>query len=371
MPLLKAEDFRLRLGIARALSDLVEPAGLVKISWSESPDAWAIVIQSAVEKPNPAYLPLLQAALASNDPALRQGAVKGIGRLSDAAGFALLPPLLSDPSPEIASAASAALAASDFNQAGAMLLDLLKAAQAPASRGVLLKILSDRQQREVLVVAAGDALNADPALSKSACEALASLARGGDLPVLLPLFAKVTPANRLAIQKAVARATALDPDPTAAVSLLSQALDGADADQKAELIKLLAVTDIPQSAEKLKALLAAGDLDSRKQVIRALAAARNKSSAPLLREAAEKGQDPNERILAVKGFIDTIPAIKDRNRGEQIADYRVAWKLAERDEEKNAVRDAVVRINKPEAKKLFDEIKTGQAPAAAQAAPAN
>ena len=368
-PLLKAEDFRLRLGISRALSEVVPPAALGKISWNAAPDAWAVMLHAAVEKPSSASLPLFQSALGASDPALRQIAVKGIGRLNDAAGFELLPPLLADPSPEVASAAAAALAASDFNRADAKLLVLLPTTQAPALRVVLLKILSDRQQRDVFVVAAGDALNADPALGKAAGEALANLARGGDLPVLLPLFAKVPPASRTSLQKAVARATALDRNPAAAVALLSEALAGANTDQKAELIKLLAVIDIPESADKLHTLLAAGDLDSRKQVIRALASARNKSSCPLLREAAEKGQDTSERILAVKGFIDTIPALPGRSSGDQVADYRVAWKLAERDEEKNAVRSAVAGINKPEAKKFLEEIKPTPTPSPTPALP--
>lgn len=366
-PLLKAEDFRLRVGIARALSERLGSAALAKVPWATVPDAWLVMLTGVAEAQRPDSLPLFKSALGADNPAVRKAAIAGLGSLGDGASFDLLVPLLSDASPEIIAAAAEALASTKYQGSGSKLLALHKSASAPAARAVLLGILASRLQRETFALAVADAASDDVALRKAAYDALARLAGGGDLPVLLPLLAKVPPANRTALQKAVARATALDPNPAAAVEQLSASLTGANSAQFADILKLLASIDTPESGAKLSALLASGDVESRKQVIRALAAARNSTAFPILLVAAEKGQDSSERILALRGFIDTVPVLEGRLIPEKIKDYRAAWKLADRTEEKTAIRDAVSKINKPEALKFLEETKPTPTPTPAPA----
>lgn len=374
-PLLKAEDFRLRAGIARALSERLGSGALAGVPWESAPDAWLVMLTGVAEARRADALPLFKSALGSNDPAVQKAAVAGLGSLGDSVSFELLVPLLSGPSPEIAAAAAEALASTTYPGAGSKLLALHKSAATPAAKAVILGALANRLQREAFALAVADAASDDVTLRKASYDALARLAGGGDLPMLLPLLAKAPQANRAAIQKAVARATALDPNPAAAVEQLSASLPGADPAQAADIFKLLAAIDTPESGAKLTALLASGDLESRKQVIRALAAARNITAFPILLAAAEKGQDSTERILALRGFIDTIPVLEGRLIPQKLQDYRAAWKLATRDEEKTAIRDAVAKIDKPEAKRFLEETKPtptptpAPTPAAAAAAP--
>ena len=140
--------------------------------------------------------------------------------------------------------------------------------------------------------------------------------------------------------------------------------DQGDAAQKEILVNVLARLDVKEANDKLAAVLNSQDAELRKQAIRALSSARSSASLALLPVIAEKGQSNSEKILALKGYIDTIAALTDMelNMNQRFNAYSIAWKLAARDEEKAAIRSAVKRIpekkipNSKEAKELLQVV---------------
>lgn len=143
------------------------------------------------------------------------------------------------------------------------------------------------------------------------------------------------------------------------------------------MINVLARLEVKEANDKLQSILSSTDADQRKQAVRALASARSTASLELLPAVAENGQTNSEKILALKGYIDTIGAISDLKDNKRFEAYQKAWKLAVRDEEKAAVRSAVNKIPQkkiPKGKEAVDflkEINTpSPTPAEAQSAPA-
>ena len=120
--------------------------------------------------------------------------------------------------------------------------------------------------------------------------------------------------------------------------------------------------DVPESEASLQSILEGQDIEARKDVIRALAAARNKTSSKLLPRVAENGAGETERILALKGYIDTIGAFEGIPSQKKVEAYRNAWKFAARDEEKAAIRAAVKKIDKPDAVAFLREIAPPESP---------
>ena len=88
---------------------------------------------------------------------------------------------------------------------------------------------------------------------------------------------------------------------------------------------------------------------------------------------AGNGQSNSEKILALKGYIDTIEALPDLSNNDRFKAYLTAWKLASRDEEKSAIRAAVKKVpekkipKSEEAKELIQQINAPPAPTPAPA----
>jgi hypothetical protein len=128
------------------------------------------------------------------------------------------------------------------------------------------------------------------------------------------------------------------------------------------MVNVLARIEVKEANDKLAAVLNSPDVEVRKQVIRALSASRNGTSLSLLPVIASTGQSNSEKILALKGYIDTIALLPDLSNDARINAYLTAWKLASRDEEKAAIRSAVKKIpagripNSKEAKELIQAI---------------
>ena len=100
-----------------------------------------------------------------------------------------------------------------------------------------------------------------------------------------------------------------------------------------------------------------------------MASARSEASLTLLPAVAASGQTNSEKILALKGFIDTIDTLPNSEMNRRVEGYGKAWKLAVHDEEKAAIRDAVKRIpakkmpSTAEAKQLLLDISASATPA--------
>ncbi len=373
---LKSEDYHLREGAAESLAELGTPDQLSAISWDEAADARVVLLKGLAQKANPASLPLFLEALASSDDNVRLAAIDGISRSGDGKNLEMLTPLLSDTNAILARAAKSAVAGLKGGDVGDRLISL-EGSTNPAVSGILLSVLADRQDHKAFDAAIAAMSSQDPALRAAGYGSFSRLAASGDLAKCLALVPTVKEAYAENFQKGLVRAVLLDPSPSSSAAQISAAFDQGNAAQKEIMINVLARLEVKEANDKLQSILSSTDADQRKQAVRALASARSSASLELLPAVAENGQTNSEKILALKGYIDTIGAISDLKDNKRFEAYQKAWKLAVRDEEKAAVRSAVNKIPQkkiPKGKEAVDflkEINTpSPTPAGAQSTPA-
>lgn len=362
--LVKSEDYRLREGAAKALAEAIPVTGLAKIDWA--PDTWGVVLHLITAKATPGDLPLFQKALGSPDARITSAAIAGIGACAAPETLDILLPIAAGSDIPARDAAIKALATSKFPGGNEKLLSAFNAGQAPATRALLLKVMAERQQHEAFQPALEAAKSSDAVMRPAGYAALSKLAGRGNLPGLAALMENVPASDAQNLRTAVVRAAALDPSPPDAVRTLADAHAKAGAKQKADIVNILVALNVPESEAALRSLLDGQDIEVRKDVIRALAAARNKTSCNLLPGIAENAPGETERILALKGYIDTIGTFEGIPLQKKAAAYRIAWKFAARDEEKEAIRAAVRKIDKPDAVAFLREIAPPENPPPAQ-----
>jgi len=337
--LLKNEDYRLRDGAAKALAELATPEQLEAISWNGSTDAFAVLLRSLTQRADPSFLPLFKGALGNTDENVRLAAIAAIAASGDPKGLDLLLPLLSDPAAPVAGAARNAILEMKGSGINERLL-ILESSSTPALAGDLLSLLAARQEHKAIDQAIQAFNSGDPALQSAGYKALSLLATGGDLSKCLPLLNKIKGSDSDDFQKVLVRVAILDPHPFDAAHQIATSFDQAGEEGKGILVRVLARFEVKEAIAKLTQILASPDPELRKQVIRALASERNTSSLTLLPLAA-LGQNETEKILALQGYIDTIRELPGFNDDQKVALYKIAWKFAIRNEEKEEIRSAL------------------------------
>ena len=120
----------------------------------------------------------------------------------------------------------------------------------------------------------------------------------------------------------------------------------------------------------LDKMLASPEAESRKAVPRALSAARGQESLELLVKVAAGSAPEDERLLALRGSIETVPTLEGLNASSRITHFRKLWPLTFRQDEKDAILAAVGQIKDKSASKFIEEFAPAAAPAAPAAKPA-
>ena len=324
------------------------------------PAARTALYAAAGDRRSPAAVPLLTAALARTDDPARPAAALALGRCADASAVDLLLPLL-NPAGPLTDAAREALGSLPAPATDAALRARLAAAS-PEASAVLLRILGTRQDRETFPLALAACSSPDADARAAAFEAVATLVRPGDLAdvaALVPLLQR--PADRREWRRAFFAAAATEPDGAAAARLLATALAAPDAPERPALIGALSLVKDPAATSALGALLDDPDLEKRKEVIRALSAARTEGAFALLLTQARRATDSGERILCLRGYLETLQSFNYLPADRRLAGYRDAWPLAERREEKQSILDAVRKIRGKPAETLAKEIEAALA----------
>jgi hypothetical protein len=155
--------------------------------------------------------------------------------------------------------------------------------------------------------------------------------------------------------KALFDSVAAEPDPAAAAKLLSAQLARSGARERVALIGALTLVSAPGASGTLQSLLTAPDAAVRKETIRALSAARTPDACKLLLATARNGLAADEQTLALVGAIATLEKL-DLPAAAKVDEYRAAWALATRDEERQSIIAAVKKIRNPAAAVFLQDI---------------
>ena len=350
LPLLK--EPAVSADLARALALLADARVFTRLAdrlATLPPAAQLAAASAAGETRSPTAVPFLLRALASAAPAARPAAALALGRCGDSGAAEPLLAALAPPGP-LAEAARAALTRLPAPATDDLLRARLADAAGPELSAALLRTLAARQDRPAFALATTACAEADATVRAAAFEAVATLVRAGDLAAVAALEPRLQKsADRREWRRALFTATALEPDGAAAVGRLSAALSAPDTAERPALIGALTLVAHPAADAALRALLADAALEKRKDVVRALSTARTEGAFALLLDHARRCTDAGERILALRGYLDTLANLPYLSRKRRVAGYSSAWPLAERDEEKRAILDAMRKIRDSEA----------------------
>ncbi len=360
-PLLTDPDPRLRAAAARGLATSSNPAS-VEILRGQFPalpsDTQLAALTAIAGSRNAAALPIIETALAAGSPALREAAIHAAGTCGAGPQLAALVRALGGSESSIAAAAQTALQRFPSETVGAFLLNQLTTTATGDNtlRVRLLDVLAARQERAVFSQSAAWTADSDASLRAAAFATVARIVRPGDLSAVLSLAANIkTGADHREWSRALSDSVALEPDAASAARLLSGQLARSGARERAALIGALTLVNAPGAAGTLQSLLATPNAAVRKETIRALSTARTPDACKLLLATARNGTAADERTLALVGAIATLEKL-DLPAAVKVGEYRAAWALATRDEERQSVIAAVKQIRVPAASAFLKEI---------------
>lgn len=354
--LLKDDDVKVRLDVARLVAQFspVPVASITAILPSLDPAVQVVVVNSIAENHRAGTEAILKAALASNQPDVHLAAIAGYGTADIPGATSLLLPFLDRGGDE---AAAATVSLEQLTQPGVSAkLESAEGKMQGEAKADVLTILGARSDRSALDLLFASTSDTDQPVAQAAFQGISQLAGGSDLNRVIALMPQVkTNAERNSLELALIHSTRAAVDKDQAADSLLAAVQQASPENKSMLIATLASVDSPKAIEDLQTLLKAPSVDDRKSVIRALSQVHVPSGDKLLLQAAAEGTDPSEKILALRGYLDSIRAQNLRAQS-RIEAYRAAWPLATRQDDKQAILDALKNMNNRDAEKAYQEL---------------
>ncbi|MDX6766449.1 MAG: ThuA domain-containing protein [Candidatus Methylacidiphilales bacterium] len=306
------------------------------------PAAQSALLNAARDLHESAFRPLLLLGTSLPDPALASASLQGLALIGDPQDDAMLLAALNNPAGDATSARRALRMARSPSIIPLLRTSLEQSLQTstPSILTLLCSILGDRQDREAFPLLLKACESPDDGARAAAFQALATLARPGDLPLFLKISDKARKsAERREWRKALNTTAATHPSPTEAVQLLETALSDPAHPARPDFIGALTLVATPEATARLQNLLASNDANQRKDVLRALSASRSQGAQDLLLQAAESSTAEDEKILALRGALDAIGSREVP--ADKVPAYRKAWSLAQRQEEKDAILAAL------------------------------
>ena len=314
-------------------------------------------------------LPLAQLGLTSKDITVATAGIAAVARTADPEAVLALIPRLGETGP-VRDAAYAALSVSQAKDLSARLTAAAaKPDSAPAIRASLVSLLGDRQVRTAQSLIVELCASTDVAVRAAAFKSLGDLAQSLPLSTVIELTGNAKKsADQRGFRKALFTCASAEADHAKAAGLLGKALANPALVDRATFIGALTLITGPEAETLLAQLLTAPAAADRKDVIRALSAARTDGSLSLLQKTAGNSAANDERILAVRGCIETIPTLDGQSNAGQVSQFRKLWPLASRPEEKDAILAAVRQLKCKESEAFLKEFDVAK-PAAPSAPP--
>ncbi|MCX6937903.1 MAG: ThuA domain-containing protein [Verrucomicrobia bacterium] len=350
---------RVRQAAAAAIvrSRQAAPIAELAAAWPKLGNDTQIAALSAVA--DDSGLGLARLSLDSTDTAVITVGIAALARVENTEALLALAPRLVGGGP-VRDAAYRALSASQARDLSTRLTEAAgKSDSSPAVRAALLSLLGDRQVISAQALIMELCASPEAGLRAAAFTALGDIAHSVPMASIIKLSENAKKsADQRGFRKALFTSVGFVDDAAKAAELLGGAIaDPAQPGGRSTFIGALTLVKGPEADTLLARLLNAPDAADRKDVIRALSAARIEGSLKLLQATAKKATNEDERILAFRGCIETIPAIENLNKIGQIAAYRSLWPLAIRSEEKNAILAAVRELKTNEAQEFLKEFK--------------
>jgi len=353
-PLLQDKDEKVRLNLATQLGELPPDAipQVVTLLPSLDPAVQVVILNSLAQTQRAGIEPVLKAGLASSQPEVHLAAIAGYGTANLPDSASVLLPFLSGDESATATASLELLSQPDTS---ATLKADAAQAQDPAKAALLTVLLAqmDHSAIDLFFSSTGDK---DAQVADIGFKGVSILADGSHLERLIGLFSQIKNAvERKSLESALARCALLATDKDTAADKLLGAIPAASPQDRPAFIMAIATMHSPKGTAGLQTLLQSTSVDDRKAVIRALSSAHDPAADKLLLYAASHATEPSEKVLALRGFLDSIRA-QTLFDTEKVQAYVDAWPLAIRPEEQQDILDAFKHMKSVRAQKAYQKI---------------
>ncbi|MCE7066447.1 DUF1080 domain-containing protein [Dyadobacter sp. CY326] len=288
-------------------------------------------------------LPVIQKSLTSKDSKVKLAAIWAVGKIGQAASVpGLINVLKTANADEVAAVKSSLLTIKGdavVNQIATALPSLPASAQ-PAA----IDVLAAREASSKLsnVFALLKSPNAE--VSKSAYNALKSLATTNDLPQMFTLLNTVSDAEQMsAIQKAVAAGVKGSGDTKAQTDLILTQIQASPADKQSNYLGVLASIGGKQALNSVVTAYNSGDVQAKKAAITALSAWADATSANELLAIAKKTTDNADFEAALGGYVSAATK-SAKTPTVKVIMLREAMALAKTDAQKEMILKELPRL---------------------------
>lgn len=314
------------------------------------PAVQLLLMDAVTDRRIPESLPLVSQGLKSADSGIRLAAIVALGSVTLAdhrSDPAVIPVLLALLDGSKAETAAAVDSLGRIRTPG--IVDALLGAipgAAPAKKAALLQVLAARVDHRVYPFALAAVDDPNPAVRSAAFTAIAATSRQEDLSTVLALLPKArTVAERRSMERALLDAVRAAPNPDPITDAIAQTLVSTQGAARYSLLIALALTGTDHARAILSEILHSASSQDRREALHAITGARNPRLDVLLVDTARTDPEPNERILALRDYLDMLQVPNGRSEIEINAGYATAWSLATRPEERDAIIAALKHLN--------------------------
>jgi HEAT repeat protein len=348
------ELFGVALRAARELDvdrSMVSRVLVAKLA-SLPPERQALVIYALADLNDASVLPTIVQAARAGPLEVRLAAIRGLTRLGDPSVIPLLLEVAVQPHEEIARAARDTLAALSGSEVDATILAAIDQTGSAAQRCIVIDTAGRRRIQAAVPKLLAAADDADEHVRVCAIVALGETVGLDELAALTRrIIAPGTPGELTAAQQALKASCLRMPDRDACADRLIGSLPEAPTAAKSFLLELLGSVGGSKALYAVVAHATDPDNEIQDAATRVLGEWMTPDAAPELLKLATTLDSDRFKIRAVRGYIRIIRQLGLPTE-EKLAMCRQALAVAQRDEDKKLVLEALERIPSTESLSL-------------------
>jgi HEAT repeat protein len=292
------------------------------------------MLASLARRADPAATAAVVRECGAADGGIRIAALRALAEVGDASHAAFLAERASRSTGLEKEAARDALCRLHRGDVTASLLGLLRDGS-PDVKAEAMAVLSRRGDAAACDALLALAAGADERAAVSACEALATLAGPAQIePLVRCLVQTQAKTVRDAAVTAVVNAGRRDGQADQATAVVLQAVQGAGTEARAALLRAAGELGGAGALERLREALSDADPTVRTAAVKTLAEVTGPQALPELLRLAKECQEPNHRVLALRGYWRLVSLSGSRPAEERLALCRDGLAACERPEER-------------------------------------
>jgi len=318
------------------------------------PKAQALVLAALAERGDPSARPIVLAAV-QREADVRVAALDALAQVGTADDVPMLAKIAATGQNNERGPAANALNRLGSKGVDDAILKAMEGADAPV-RAALIRSLAARRCAAAVPTLLKAAADADPTVRAESINALGVLGDEKALPALVALLVNSKPgAEQSAAERAIQAVGGRIKDADARVQPLLAGLAGASVDARRALLQLLGRFGGPKALEAVRAALKDQDAQIQDAAIRALSSWPDASVLGDLIGLAKAAPQPNQKIIALRGYVGLLGLPNQRPAAESLKLYQDAMGASTRPDEKKLVLGGLGQVHHIGALKIAEE----------------